>query len=53
MKEGTKPGMLWIERVGNRCSWAILARYFSVEKRARHKERKKEQQRKKTEACGN
>jgi hypothetical protein len=28
MKEGTKPGMLWIERVGNRRSWAILARYF-------------------------
>src|SRR5216683_7613065 len=23
--------MLWIDRVGNRRSWAILARYFSVE----------------------
>ena len=31
MKEETKPGMLWVDRVGDRRSLAILARYFSVE----------------------
>jgi hypothetical protein len=46
MTEGTKPGMLWIEPVGKRRSWAILARYFSGEKQD-------PAQRKKTEACGN
>ncbi len=46
MKEGAKPGMLWIERVGNRRSWAILARYFSGEKRG-HTQRKKKGAKKK------
>ena len=47
MKEGAKPGMLWIERVGNRRSWAILARYFSGEKRGQaQKEKRSKKERK-------
>jgi hypothetical protein len=33
--------MLWIDRVGNRRSWAILARYFSVENWGQAQRKKK------------
>jgi hypothetical protein len=42
-EQRTKRGMLWVDRVGNRHSWAILARNFSVKNGARHKKRRNRQ----------
>ena len=36
----TQPGMLWVDRVGDRRSQAILARYFSEKNGDRHKRTK-------------
>ncbi len=50
MNVETKPGMLWIDRVGDRRSWAILVRYFSVENRGQAQRKKKGAKKKEAEA---
>ena len=46
MNVETKPGMLWIDRMGDRRSWAILVRFFSVENWAQAQRKKKEAKKK-------
>jgi hypothetical protein len=41
MKEGARPGRLWVDRVGDRRSWGIRVRYFSLEKRGHAQKKKK------------
>ena len=41
MNVETKPGMLWIDRMGDRRSWAILVRFFSVENWGQAQRKKK------------
>ena len=53
LRRGQKRSILSVSPVGDRRSWAILTRNFSVENRARHKEKKKVAKKKEKRACGN
>src|SRR5207237_1003236 len=50
---GAKPGMLWIKRAGDRRTWGILARHFSVENESAARRKKKVAKKKEKRACGN
>jgi len=45
--------MLWVDRVADRRSWAILARTFSVENQSEARRKKKVAKKKEKKACGN
>jgi hypothetical protein len=45
--------MPWVDRVGDRRSWAILARNFSVENESAARRKKKVAKKKEKRACGN
>ena len=45
--------MLWVERVGDRRSWAMLTRNFFVENESETRRKKKVAKKKEKRACGN
>jgi hypothetical protein len=45
--------MPWVDGVGDRRSWAILARNFSVENEGEARRKKKVAKKKEKRACGN
>jgi hypothetical protein len=45
--------MPWVKRAGDRRSWAILARHFSVENESEARRKKKVAKKKEKRACGN
>jgi hypothetical protein len=45
--------MLWVDRVGDRRSWAILTRNFSVENESEARRKKKVAKKKEKRAYGN